>query len=164
MFLAKTLFAAVTFLSALQTWAYPNVGDKVSWTGEITTQKGDTLAVKITKEILSRDYKNSLWKVRVDASIGDDHNSHIIETPDMYTPESYKKIIGDCVKNGGFLEKLNAPAGTYDTCKISTTLADGTLIERWWGNIPFGVVSKSTRDSGKLPISKPDLDSIIAGL
>lgn len=164
MFWAKTLLAATAIsLSTLHAEAYPSVGDKVSWTGEIN-RNGETLGVKITKEILSRDEQSHLWKIRIDASIGGENNSHIVETKDMYTPEKFKSIIADCVRNGGKLEKLKAPAGTYNTCKMSTTLNDGTLIERWWGDIPFGVVSKSTRDSGKLPISKPDLDSIIAGL
>ncbi|UXR63276.1 hypothetical protein EZJ49_09320 [Bdellovibrio bacteriovorus] len=163
MFLAKTLLAAIISLIPLTVVAYPSIGDKVSWTGEIN-RNGETLGVKITKEILSHDKENHLWKIRIDASIGDENNSHIVETPDMYTPEKFKSIIADCVRKGGKLEKLKAPAGTYNTCKMSTTLTDGTLIERWWGDIPFGVVSKSTRDSGKIPVAKPDLDSIIAGL
>lgn len=163
MFWAKTLLATATFLSTLHAWAYPSVGDKVSWTGELN-RNGETLDVKITKEILSRDDKSNLWKIRVEASIGGENNTHVIEARDMYTPEKFKTIITDCVRKGGKLEKLSAPAGTYNTCKMSTTLADGTLIERWWGDIPFGVVSKNTRDSGNPKISKPDLDSIIAGL
>ena len=164
MFLAKTLLSATAIsLSALHAEAYPSVGDKVSWMGEIN-RNGESLDVKITKEILSHDEKNNLWKIRIDASIGSENNSHIVETSDMYTPDQFKGIIADCVRKGGKLEKLNAPAGSYNTCKMSTTLADGTLVERWWGDIPFGVVSKSTRDSGKIPVAKPDLDSIIAGL
>ncbi|AHZ84848.1 hypothetical protein AB1A81_10615 [Bdellovibrio bacteriovorus] len=160
----KSLLATFTTVFASAALAYPNVGDKVSWTGTLSTVNGETNAVKITKEVIGHDEKKNSWKIKIEAVVGTDTSSETIEISDLYSPEKYKALIADCEKNGGTLEKLSAPAGTYDTCKMSMTMADGTLVERWWGDIPFGVVSKNTRDSGKMPISKPDLNSIIAGL
>lgn len=160
----KSLLSAFIILIATSTMAYPNVGDKVSWTGTVSNISGNVDAVNITKEIIGHDLKKNTWKIKVEATVGADKTSETLELTEMYSPDTYKKIIAECEKKGGKLEKLSAPAGTYDTCKMSMTLADGTLVERWWGDIPFGVVSKSTRDSGKPTIAKPDLNSIIAGL
>ncbi|WP_374030474.1 hypothetical protein [Bdellovibrio bacteriovorus] len=160
----KSLLAAFTTLFITTALAYPNVGDKVSWTGTMSTVNGETNAVKITKEVIGHDEKKNIWKIKIEAVVGTEKTSETMEISDLYSPAKYKALIADCVKNGGTLEKLIAPAGTYDTCKMSMTMADGTMVERWWGDIPFGVVSKNTRDSGKMPISKPDLNSIIAGL
>lgn len=160
----KSLIAVITSLAASAALAYPNVGDKVSWTGTLHSINGESNDVKITKEVIGHDSRKNTWKVRIEAIVGTEKTSETIETADLYSPEKFKNLIASCEKNGGSLEKLQAPAGTYDTCKMSVTLSDGSQIERWWGDIPFGVVSKSTRDSGKMPISKPDLNSIIAGL
>lgn len=162
--LSKILLVSLTILMTSATHAYPNVGDKVSWTGTLSTLNGVINPVKITKEVISQDSKKNLWKVRIEATVGKEKTSEVLELKELYSPTNFKSILAECEKNGGTREKLTAPAGTYDTCKMSMTTADGTLVERWWGDIPFGVVSKNTRDTGKTPAPKSDLDSIIAGL
>lgn len=161
----KILLTLATQLTALSTaWAYPAIGDKVSWTGSVNDHTGQTTDIKITKEVIAHDNAKNLWTVKVEASFGEKKTSETVFLRDLYTPEEFKRLLAECKKNGGHLEKLTAPAGVYDTCKMSTILEDGTLVERWWGDIPFGVVSKSTRNSNTQIPNPPDLNSVVAGL
>lgn len=150
------------FLLARVGMAYPDVGDKVSWTGEIISAHGAKQAVHITKEVLAKKNETQ-WQVKITATVGTNKTEQILTVDELFTPEKYNALMSSCQTNGGVLEKLAAPAGTYDTCKMTTTLSDGTVVERWWGDIPFGVVSKSTRTAGPGD-TQPDLNSIVAGL
>lgn len=144
-------------------FAYPNIGDKVQWTGVVSQPNGGSTEVKISKEVISFDKKTSKWTVKYEATMGAETTTKLIEEEDLFSPKRYKEIIAQCTSQGGVLEKVKAPAGTYETCKITTTTSEGTLVEKWWGNIPFGVVSKNTR-APNAGGTKPDLNSVIAGL
>ncbi|WP_253721008.1 DUF333 domain-containing protein [Bdellovibrio bacteriovorus] len=162
------LFSALVVSSfSLQAWAYPSVGDKVQWTGTVQQRDGTQKSVRIVKEVVKFDKDTKKWTVKYEATMGNDVVSEHLEVTDLYSPERFKQILANCVTNGGILEKVEAPpAGTYDTCKMTTKNADGSIVEKWWGNIPFGVVSKSTKAvvKGKKLADIPDLQSIVAGL
>lgn len=161
MFRTFSTSLTVLFLSSA-CLAYPDVGDRVSWTGEIVSSRGEKQSIHITKEVLSKN-ADSQWKVKISATVGSQKTEQTTLVRDLFTPEQYKSLMTSCQNNGGVVEKLSAPAGTYDTCKLTNILPDGTLVERWWGDIPFGVVSKSTRTAGT-STHNPDVNSIVAGL
>ncbi|MEK2688377.1 hypothetical protein [Bdellovibrio sp. GT3] len=138
------LFTFVIFYSAI-VQAYPNIGDKVTWSGNIKTATGNTSEVQITKEVIGFNSSSKLWKVKVHTKLGSESLSETIESADLFTPEKYKETLANCQKNGGTIETLQTTPGKYETCKLSTTNEDGTIIENWWGDIPFGIVSKETR-------------------
>lgn len=158
----KSFIFSFMLLFSLESYSYPEVGDKVRWTGSVNTQGGQT-SVNITKEVVSYNKDTKKWIVRYEVIMGEEKITKLLEVDELYSPERYKEILSHCSSQGGTLEKITAPAGTYETCKISTTTADGILIEKWWGNIPFGVVGKNTRDI-TTKSNKLDLNSIVAGL
>jgi len=161
----KTGSFLFALLLAGTAWAYPSVGDRVQWTGSVTQANGTAVPVKITKEVMSFNKDTSRWVVKFEATMGAETTSKTVEEEHLFTRDQFKKILAQCEAQGGKLEKIAAPAGIYETCKTVTTAADGTLVEKWWGDIPFGVVSKSTRApilKGKM--AKTDLNSVIAGL
>ncbi|WP_413584507.1 hypothetical protein [Bdellovibrio sp. HCB274] len=148
-------FVMVSGLTAL---AYPNIGDKVTWSGTFKDTQGKTTEIQITKEVVGFNSDNKHWKVKKHTKVGDESASETIETLDLFTPEKYKQVLENCEKQGGVIETLETNPGKYKTCKTSTTDTSGVVIEKWWGDIPFGIVSKSTRGpsgeltAGELPL------------
>jgi hypothetical protein len=151
--------AAIVFTSFI-VQAYPMVGDKVQWKGSIKLKSGDITPVHIQKEVVKFDHSSKKWTIKYTATVGDKVTTEFLETADLYSPEKHKQMIATCKDQGGVIEKVTAPAGTYDTCKL-TSKADGMVVEKWWGDIPFGVVSRNTTDSGEVG---SDLNAIARGL
>lgn len=138
------LFTFVT-LASLFANAYPDIGDKVTWSGDFKTADGKTSEIRITKEVVGFEKSSKIWKVKIDTKLGEEILTETIESADLFSPAKYKELLASCEKNGGVIETLKTNPGNYKTCKISTTNEDGIVIEKWWGDIPFGVVSKATK-------------------
>ncbi len=156
--------AALFLLSSTQALAYPSVGDKVTWSGEFQRVDGTSYNIQITKEVIAFNKKENTWKVKVDAVMGSEKSSDTFESKDLYSPDQYQNLLSDCTNKGGSIEDLKLSIGTYKTCKLSTTTEDGTLVEKWWGDIPFGVISKTTKDSGQVAKQNPELKAVLIGL
>ncbi|UYL07736.1 hypothetical protein B9G69_011830 [Bdellovibrio sp. SKB1291214] len=137
------VFTFVTLASAF-VHAYPSIGDKVTWSGEFKTAEGENSEIHITKEVVGFNSTNKIWKVKIDTKVGQESSSETIETADLFTPEKYHQVLKECESHGGVIETLETSPGKYKTCKMSTT-ENGIVIEKWWGDIPFGIVSKATR-------------------
>ncbi|XGC79595.1 hypothetical protein ACES2L_09680 [Bdellovibrio bacteriovorus] len=157
-------FTALILFLASYAGAYPNVGDKVTWNGTMNMVDGTKEEIKITKEVLAFNKETRKWTVKYDADIGKDRTSKISEVEDLYSPEKYKEILASCVQKGGILEDITTSVGMYKTCKLTSIGSDGSIVEKWWGNLPFGVVSRKTQDASSQIAKRPDLNSILTGL
>lgn len=157
-------FPALFFLFATQSYAYPDIGDKVKWEGSINLIDGSTTPIQITKEVLKYNQSTKKWTIKYQATVGNNTSTETNEVDELFSPDKYKEIISNCTTKGGVLQKFKAPAGTYETCKITTINSEGVQVEKWWGDIPFGVVSKATKDTRDLKQKKPDVNSVIADL
>ncbi|WP_413293539.1 hypothetical protein ACLSU7_00380 [Bdellovibrio sp. HCB185ZH] len=143
---ARSRVFAFTFvtLGSLQAMAYPSVGDKVTWSGDFKTAEGVASEVQIIKEVVAYNKDTKVWTVKINTRVGQETSTQTIETADLYTPAKYSAMLTQCKDKGGVLETLETNPGKYKTCKITTT-ENGVVIEKWWGDIPFGIVSKATR-------------------
>lgn len=159
-----TCISTLSFLFVSVSFAYPNVGDKVRWEGTINLIDGSTTPIKIVKEVLKHDPETKKWTVKYETTLGNDVSSEFSEVDELFSPEKFRELVTNCTANGGTLQSFKAPAGTYETCKITTVNSEGVTVEKWWGNIPFGIVSKATKDFRNGKTKKPDLRSIIADL
>lgn len=155
-------FTFVTLSSAF-VHAYPNIGDKVTWSGEFKTADGGNSEVHITKEVVGFNSDSKIWKVKIETKVGKESLTETIETADLFTPQKYTQVLKDCEAQGGVIETLETNPGKYKTCKLSTT-EDGIVIEKWWGDIPFGIVSKATRAPTGLANSESPLKVATRGL
>lgn len=141
--------------------AYPNIGDKVQWTGTLTQQDGKSLPVRITKEIIQHDEPTNKWKIKYEVSLGLTSATKIIDEELQFNQNTLKEILKTCVEKGGQREEVSTSAGKYQTCRLKEKTPDGFVIEKWWGDIPFGVVGKTTI----APSAKPlDAESLLVGL
>ncbi len=165
MFSVRMIMAFLTLLFAASfADAYPEVGDRVEWVGSIDNQDGKAIQIKVTKEVLSRDEKSKSWSVKKVIQFGDETTEEINDVKNLYAPEQFKQTLESCEKSGGKLEEVTVPAGTYATCKITTVTDEGRVDDRWWGDVPFGLVRKNTTNRNAAANKKLDLRSVMAGL
>lgn len=154
------IFAFLILTSLAQ--AYPHIGDKVQWTGSLQLKTGTIAPVHITKEVVGFNGTSKKWRVKYVAAVGDKITTEFIETADLYTPDKHKKTISACTDQGGVLEDVSTSIGKYRTCKLTTKLSSGMVIDKWWGDIPFGIVVRNTTDFGE--VETPDLNAIARDL
>lgn len=129
-----------------QAFCYPAIGDKVTWSGTMKNALGESSDVQITKEVIDFNYKSKLWKVKVHTQIGENSSDEILDIAELFTPERYQEVLKNCELRGGVIEEVSTNPGKYKTCKTRTITDDGVTIEKWIGDLPFGVVSKTTQD------------------
>lgn len=141
-FITSTLFIVLLTHLAL---AYPAVGDRVEWQGEIIDKEGLKQAVTFQKEVVAFDAKNSLWSIKHTSLHGDKViESNTTEVKALFTPEKYQALMKACERKGGSIEEIEATTGKYRSCKIVSHKADGTVVETWWSDLPFGIVERKT--------------------
>lgn len=160
----RTLVFFVSVFWIGVTYGYPSVGDKVEWRGTVQNSQNEPLNVVITKEVLSFNDSSSRWTVQYKLSLGDQSLTKTLSVDTLYTPEQSKKILSECISQGGQIENIDTTIGSFKTCKLATTTEEGTIIEKWWGDIPFGVVSKSTRSLNTSQITPSNIESLLGGL
>lgn len=158
------LLIALISLSTSAAFAYPSVGDKVEWTGTIDRLDGTSSEVKVIKEVLAHDTVTGKWTVKKDVTIDSQTTSETKLEDSLYSSEQYQQTIASCVANAGKLEEITVPAGTFKSCMLTTIGTDGSVDEKWWGDVPFGVVRKNMTEVNKGATTKLDLNSIINGL
>ncbi len=160
----QNLTAGFIFLAAATAMAYPTVGDKVEWTGTIENSSGTPTQVKVVKEVLSHDTVTGKWTIKKDVTVDSQTTSETKLEDSLYSPEQYQQTIATCEANSGKLEEITVPAGTFKACLLTTVTPDGTVDEKWWGDVPFGVVRRNLTEAAKSQVTKLDLNSIINGL
>lgn len=160
----QNLTAGFIFFLACSAFAYPTVGDKVEWTGTIENSSGTATQVKVVKEVLSHDTITGKWTIKKDVTVDSQTTSETKVEDSLYSPEQYQQTIASCEANGGKLEEITVPAGTFKACMLTTVSPDGTVDEKWWGDVPFGVVRRNLTEAAKSQVTKLDLNSIINGL
>lgn len=162
--LHKSVLATLVFLFTGTVFAYPAVGDRVEWTGTIDKLDGTSTPIKVVKEILSQNSDSKKWTVKKDVTLGDERMTETTEQEAIYSPEQFKKTLETCEASGGKIEETTVPAGTYKTCMLITVSEDGRVDQKWWGDVPFGVVRKNTSENKNANNAKLDLNSILNGL
>ncbi|MFM6929690.1 MAG: hypothetical protein ACKOX6_14575 [Bdellovibrio sp.] len=160
-----TRFLLLSFvLAASQAFAYPAIGDKVTWSGTIKNTVGESSEILITKEVIDFNQSDKQWKIKIHTQIGKDSSEEIINVAELFTHERYQDILKNCESQGGVIEEVTTNPGKYTTCKTRTITDDGTLVEKWMGDIPFGVVSKSTQEQAGVITSQSPARNILRDL
>ncbi|MGE5084786.1 MAG: hypothetical protein ACM3MG_00695 [Bacillota bacterium] len=157
-------FLLSLILASSQAFAYPSVGDKVTWSGTLKNPLGESSEVLITKEVIDFNQDTKHWKIKIQTHIGKESSEEIVDVADLFTHERYENILKNCESQGGVIEEVITNPGKYKTCKTRTITEDGILVEKWMGDIPFGVVSKSTQEQAGVASSKSPVRNILRDL
>lgn len=151
-------------LASSHAYAYPAVGDKVTWSGTVKNTLGESSEVRITKEVIDFNQNDKHWKVKVQTQIGKDSSEEIVDVAELFTHERFEEILKSCESHGGVIEDVTTNPGKYRTCKTRTITQDGVLVEKWIGDLPFGVVSKSTQEQAGVATSQSPAHNILRDL
>ncbi|MFS4458503.1 hypothetical protein [Bdellovibrio sp. HCB2-146] len=164
--LVKNFLLGAILLGAIQAWAYPKVGDKAEWAGTIVSGDGTSVAVKVTKEVMSFNETTKKWTVKEEKTIGDKMETETNEVSRLYSSEDYTKVIAMCESKGGKLESITVPAGTYNTCSYTKSdkgKDDDETVTKWIGDVPFAIVKKVKDDKEDKEVTTLELQSVTLG-
>lgn len=157
------VIAAGLLLTSSFAFAYPNVGDKVTWKGSEDMLDGTSTPVSATKEVTAWDMTAHKWTVKFDMTKGDQTTSEEIMTSCLWSPDEWQMVQSKCQEKGGTLEDVAVATGTYPTCRMTVTADDGRVIKTWMGDVPFGLVKKEVTNVTTGTKTTMALDSITEG-
>ncbi len=159
---AKTIAAAI-LLSSTFAFAYPAVGDKVTWTGSEDKMDGTKTPVSATKEVTKWDMTAHKWTVKFDMTKGDQTTTEEIVASCLWNPDEWQMVMTKCAEKGGTMEDVTVKTGTYHTCRMTVTADDGRILKTWMGDVPFGMIKKEITDVTGGTKTTLELDSIVEG-
>lgn len=139
----------------VETLVYPQIGNKVEYSGTIQLEDGSSLPYTKSLEITSFDEILKEWVIAEEVSVDQTKSTDTddADEKDLYTHAKYQTLIQTCVGAGGVIEKIKVAAGEFDTCKMTMSEMDDTVIETreiWYGDVPFGVVKSISHDDGQI--------------
>ncbi len=113
-------------------FAYPLVGDVARF------QKSDGSLFEMKNT--GFDKSNHVWLVQVTENLKVRLENWAAD--DMPTQKEVLSVLKNCVQDSGVKEKIEVPAGTFETCKFANEVGGYT----WIGDVPFSVVKVKTTD------------------
>lgn len=148
--LTFVIVAATALISHAQVdiSANPKVGNMVKLDMEATTADGKKAVAVLTVELKQHDAAGKKWlqasTLEIAGKPGDVKESWIPEE-NLLNDADIQAILTDCVKDGGKLEKVVVPAGTFDACASSFDEADanGTV---WFAKSVWGIIKQDITD------------------
>jgi hypothetical protein len=159
---SKTIAAAI-LLSSTFAFAYPTVGDKVTWKGAEDKLDGSSTPVSATKEVTKWDMTAHKWTVKFDMTKGDETTSEEYMASCLWNPDEWQMVMTKCAEKGGTMEEVAVATGTYQACRMTVTADDGRIIKTWMGDVPFGLIKKEITDVKAGSKTHMELDSIVEG-
>ena len=157
----KFVTIAATLLAGAMAFAYPSVKDQSTLVGVYTDASGARTDFTQTLLITAFDEPKLMYTVKVTAvtSKGQtETQEQQVSEDDLMNGDLVKYLLENCAAQGGKLDKVTVPAGTFDTCALPTQ--DGTT---WVGDVIFGIVKVENKASDGSTMSL-QLQSFVDGL
>ncbi len=143
--LAFVIVAATALISHAQDIsANPKVGNMVKLDLEVTAADGKKATAVMTVELKQYDAAGKKWlqarTLELPGKPADTQQGWVPEE-NLLNDADIQAILTDCVKDGGKLEKVTVPAGTFDSCASSFDEEDavGTV---WFAKSVWGIVKQ----------------------
>lgn len=143
----KTILVTLATVITSAALAMPAVGDKATYNGT-TIQAGTTYNFVVENAIISQDATTGFFNIDQTLTYnGQTQVKSIQEDPaNLPTDAAVSSYLTNCTMIGGKLETITVPAGTFDTCSVTTDT--GTL---WIAQVPFGI-AKSVRGDEQIEL------------
>lgn len=137
----KSLLIASLLVASSSLFAMPKIGDMAAYSGSVA---GMNMTVK--SELTAFDsQKSTFTKVSTTTFMGQaSTESEELTSEDLLSEETISAMMEYCETSyiNGKRETVAVPAGTFDTCAI--TSQDGSIINI--GMVPFGIVKMSNNN------------------
>ncbi|QDK46360.1 hypothetical protein DOM22_14885 [Bdellovibrio sp. ZAP7] len=157
------VIAAAVLLSSSFAFAYPTVGDKVSWKGAEDKLDGTSTPLMATKEVTKWDMGTHKWTVKFDMTKGDQTTTEEYMASCLWNPDEWAMLMANCVEKGGTMEDVTVTTGTYNACRMTVTADDGRVIKTWMGDVPFGLIKKEITNVTEGTKTHMELETITPG-
>lgn len=147
----KLITFACIFMAAGAAFSFPTLNDKASFSGVYNSVAGEKIAFTQDFELTAFDEPTFMYTLKTTSVMT---ATGQVETETMQIREDQllhndlvKYLLENCASQGGKLEKVTVPAGTYETCAVPTE-GGGTT---WIGQAPFGMVKiKNVDEKGNV--------------
>ena len=142
----KNLLIAFVLIFGSLAFAETTVGTYVIQIQDQTRPDGTTLHREIKSSVLSLSADGTMLSMRNELQdSGEIHD--VVDIPigsedgEIMMAEDGAVVLANCVDQGGTLETITVPAGTFDTCKfiLDDAKSKGAI---WVGAVPFGWVKQ----------------------
>jgi hypothetical protein len=148
-------FILASFVFALTAQATPKLGDYASYDATVTNN-GQSFVVRIQRELIREDAANAQFLERQTVELpGQPAEATESWNPaDAFLSDAFiAEALGKCSENGGALQAVTVPAGTFDTCALPYE-TDEEMGTAFIAKVPFGLARiDSVRKSDGLTIS-----------
>ncbi len=119
----------------------PVIGQEVAYSVRANGTSGTELY-----DVQGYDSSTQQWSVFYDIEHGGQPEMGYDHLPSLWSTVNFRDLMKSCVPDGGTIETITVPAGTFKTCKLKTS--DHYV---WKGNVPvYGVVKYETFDKSYL--------------
>lgn len=143
----KTIVFLATAILSATAFAFPAVGDKVTFNGTFTSAQGSANFMQ-DLELSAFDEATQKYTMKIALTLPNGEikeEEQQVEKNDLLTEESVTAIMAVCETEGGKLEKISILAGDFEACKIDK--GNGNIT--WLGKVPFGILKERTVDQDK---------------
>lgn len=138
----KYLVLACTLLSCAVATAMPKIGDYSSMNVTLNSAAVGT----VENELISFDAATNQFTERTTQTIAGNRSVSNVTTSGV-TDALIAQILATCSSQGGTLQTITEPAGTFNTCAAPVN-SNGTVGTMWVGAVPFGIVKIDVTNSG----------------
>lgn len=143
----KTIVFLATAILSISAFAFPTVGDRVTFNGTFTSAQGSANFMQ-DLELSAFDKASNKFTMKIAITLPNGEikeEEKQVDTSELMSEETINTIMSVCDSQGGKLEKITVVAGEFETCKIDH--GDGNV--SWLGKVPFGVVKERSVDAEK---------------
>jgi hypothetical protein len=143
----KTLILCALTLAASSSFAMPTVGDSASY-DLVQTMSGQTVNYSITETLTGYDAANKQFSEASLATYNGQSSSttKVVLASKLLTDAQVTSYVAGCTGIGGVNETITVPAGTFNTCKVSST-QNGTTGTINVALVAFGIVRYESSDA-----------------
>lgn len=141
----KNIIALTVTLFSTLAFAYPAVNDNAVYTGTYA-KSGQSYPVTMKLEVTAFDGSNYTIQKTTTFFCQDQVQSSNKAANEMVDSSTMTSVLANCASINAVAETVTVAAGTFNTCKLVRSDANGTTTT-WVGDVPFQVVKTQAYSS-----------------
>ena len=151
------------FLLSTSAFAMPSVGDVAEYDATVTTSQGGPYPGVFTQKLTEFNASTQQFHLVRTVNFGQAQSSEEwVGVGQLVSDQLVSGVLAQCPQNGGTLETVSVPAGTFSTCAVpyDDAQSKGML---WVGAATFGIIKSQNYDKKSQQQSNLSLKSYHPG-